>query len=91
MTVVVSSSPFAFLSQDVAKQLELSRQIATEAKGLEDVIAKLDQLKIDGAIIEQLRRHKDSLVQLSNSLTSNATATANTGTFVLTTVSSSST
>lgn len=85
-------STFGFLSTDVARQFQLSREFTAEVSGIDDVIKRLEDIPaIDRDLIEKLRAYRSKILKLAKALVENASTTASTGTSVLSSVTISST
>jgi hypothetical protein len=79
-------SPFAFVSHDVTRQIEISRQMAAELEGMDRAFGDLEKAGADAALLSKLRNHRNTLMQLAKSLAQNASHTSSTATSVFTSV-----
>jgi len=90
MATISTDSTFRFISDDVRRQLELSRELFKQAVAIEDEIKRLKEGAGDQQLVATLRDTRDNLLITAKDLASNATTTSTTAASVITSVTAKS-
>jgi hypothetical protein len=84
-------SPFSFIRSDVSRQLQLSRDMVTELREVDEAIDQLEKANAPEQPVKMLRDRRDRLLVIARDLANNATETSSTATTIITEVTAKST